>query len=246
MALSTSADRAIANNTSNSKSRQPVAASLRPFHGSFLGSKTDGMLRPLTAGDLFFGVSERTADTQDVSAVDGGLQIQVDRGIATALVPLTGVARSDVGANRNVYASDDGTFSMTAVAGNTWIGNVIGVYATNIAVVQLIPHHFLAPSIGSLGIRDLADANVTLTVADLNKTLRQVNTAARTITLPPAATCAGMFVTIVKNSVATFAVTAQGNAAENIDGANTLAMTATAARDRMTLQSDGTGWTRVA
>ena len=145
---------------------------------------------------------------------------------------------------RTAIGPTSGTFSMTAVAGNTWIGNVIGVWATNVAVVQLIPHHFLAPSIGSLGIRDLADANVTLTVADLNKTIRQVNTAARTITLPAAATCAGMFVTIVKNGAAAFAITIQGNAAELIDGSNTLATAA--ARDRVTLQSDGTGWTRVA
>ena len=43
---------------------------------------------------------------------------------------------------------------------------------------------------------------------------------------------------------AAFAITIQGNAAELIDGSNTLATAA--ARDRVTLQSDGTGWTRVA
>ena len=243
MPLSAAADRAIANNTQSTKSRQPLAANVRPFQGSIMGSTVTGFLRTLTGGDLFFGVAERTADLDDVSTVDAGLNWNIDRGIQTGVVPLTGVVRADVGKNRNVYASDDGTFTFTPT-GNTWIGNVVGIAGTNLAVVQMIPHHFLPPAPGSLGLRDLADAAVTLTVADLNKIIRQANTVARAVTLPPAADCGGQFVTIVKNSAAAAAITITGNGAELIDGSNTLATAA--ARDRITLVSDGTGWTRVA
>lgn len=245
MALTAGADRQNTPHTLHTKSRQPLAASARPFQGSLVGLKTDGYARALVAADILLGLAERTVDLEDVVASDGGQNAQVDRGLQTAVVPLTGVARDDVAHRRCVYASDDGTFTFTP-AGNTFIGYVIGVEATNQAVVQMCPHHYITPAPGACGLRDLADAAATLTTADLDKILRMANTAARTVTLPAAADCAGHFITVVKNGVAAFAITLDGNGAETIDGAATLDLTATAARDRMTLMSDGTAWTRVA
>ena len=103
------------------------------------------------------------------------------------------------------------------------------------AVVQSIPHHLVAPGPGALGFRDLADANVTLTTADLDKVLRMNNTAARTVNLPPAASCGGRFVTLVKDGTAAFAITLDADGAETIDGATTLATVSTANRDRKAL-----------
>jgi hypothetical protein len=243
MSLTAAADRSVAPNTQSTKSRQPLLASARPFQGSIMGITATGYLRPLTAGDVLLAVAERTLDLVDVIATDGGQAVNVDRGIQTIIVPLTGVARADVGKRRLVYASDDGTFAFTP-AGNTLIGAVIGVWDTNQAIVQMIPHHFVPPAIGALGLRDLGDVDVTLTTADLDKILRQANTAARTLTLPAAADCAGRFLTVVKNSAAAFAITLDGAGAETIDGAATLATAA--ARDRVTIYSDGTAWTRVA
>lgn len=244
MPLTAAQDRQVQPNTNSTKSRQPLLASARPFQGSGLGVTIAGFLRALVAGDVFFGFAERTTDLEDVSATDGGCSAQVDRGIQTAVVPLTGVVRADVGKRRAVFMSDDATFSFTP-AGNTFVGYVIGVWQTNWAVIQSIPHHFITPGIGALGLRDLADTDITLTTADLDKILRQANTAARIVNLPPAADCAGHFVTVVKNGVAAFAVTFDAYSGELIDGATTLALTASAARDRMTIYSDGTAWTRV-
>ena len=245
MPLTAPQDRQVQPNTNATKSRQPLAASARPFQGSVLGVKTDGYIRTLTAGDVLIGIAERTTDTDDVSATDGVCSTNIDRGVQTIVVPLTGVVRADVGKRRAVYASDDGTFAFTP-AGNTFLGYVVGVWATNYAVVQMIAHHFIAPAPGACGLRDLTDADATLTTADLDKVIRQVNTAARVITLPPAADCAGHFLTVVKNGVAAFSVTLDANAAETIDGATTLVLTATAARDRATIYCDGTTWTKVA
>lgn len=245
MALTAPADRSVSSLTQSTKSRQPLATSAKPFQGSIMGITTTGTLRPLTAGDVLFAVSERNLDAADVVASDGGQYHTVDRGILGVILPLTGVAQADVGKRRQVYASDDGTFTFTP-AGNTLIGPVVGVWGTNQAVVQLIPHHFVSPGPGALGLRDLTDVDATLTTADLDKIIRQNNTAARVITLPPAADCAGRFITVVKNGTAAFSITIDANAAEQIDGATTLVLTATAARDRATIYSDGTAWTKVA
>lgn len=243
MSLTAAADRQNLAQLTHTKSRHPLAASARPFQGGLAGLKTDGYVRPLTGGDPLLGVFERTTDLEDVIASDGGQDANVDRGLQTAVLPVTGVTRADVAKRRCVYASDDGTFTFSPI-GTTFIGYVIGVAGTNLAFVQVFPAHFVTPAPGALGLRDLADSAIILTTADLDKVLRQNNTAARTVTLPAAADCAGHYVTVVKNGAAAFAITVQGNGAELIDGANTMATAA--ARDRLTLVSDGVGWTRIA
>lgn len=245
MPLTAAADRSVAFNTTNQKSRQPLLANQRPFQGSVVGWSVSGFIRALIAGDIFAGFNEKTVDVQDVSATDGVLLVNIDRGIMTVLLPLAGVTRAHVGGRANVYATADDTFTFAAT-GNTWVGTVIGIDSANVAVVQSIPHHLVAPGAGALGFRDLTDANVTLTTADLDKVLRMNNTAARTVNLPPAASCGGRFVTLVKDGAAAFAITLDADGAETIDGATTLATVGTANRDRLTIVSDGTRWTRVA
>lgn len=239
MSLTAPQDRQVQPHTTSTKSRQALAASARPFQGSVLGVKVDGYLRTLAAGDPVFGLAERTTDTEDVSTSDGGCHATVDRGIQSVVLPVTGVARDDVGHRRMVYATDDGTFNFTP--NGSPIGPVIGVWATNYAVVLMIPHHFVAPGIGALGIVTLADAAATLTTAHLDKVLLIPNTAARTLTLPAAADCAGRFLTVKKTSADAFAVTIDGAGAETIDGAATFAAQ-DAAYDTVTILSDGTGW----
>lgn len=239
MSLSAPQDRQVQPHTTSTKSRQPLAANARPFQGSILGVKTDGYVRTLTAGDPVLGVAERTTDSEDVSATDGVCLANVDRGIQGVVVPLTGVARDDVGHRRMVYASDDGTFTFTP--NGSPIGPVIGVWQTNYAVVQMTPHHFVPPGLGALGIVTQADAAATLTTAHLDKVLLIGNTAARTLTLPAAADCAGRFLTVKKTSADAFAVTLDGAGAETIDGAATFAAQ-DAANDVVTILSDGTGW----
>jgi hypothetical protein len=60
------------------------------------------------------------------------------------------------------------------------------------------------------------------------------------VTLPPAASCKGLLLTIKRTNAGGNAVTIDGNSAETIDGAGTVALSAQyAAR---TIRSDGTNW----
>jgi hypothetical protein len=249
MPLTSGADRQNASLTAVTKSRQPLAASQRPFSGSAIGLvPTTGFSRALAAGDKLIGFADKTTDLEDVVAVDGGNSADINRGLQTVVLPVTGVVQADVAKRRMVYALDDGIFGFVpygaAGTGYTPVGPVIGVWGTNLAFVQATPDHFLPPGIGVGGAVFCADATYNATVSDLDKILVMANTAARTINLPPAADCAGRFVTVVKSSAAAFAITVDPSGAELVEGAATLA-TGTA-RDRLTIWSDGTQWLRVA
>jgi hypothetical protein len=242
-------DRQNAPLTTATKNRVPLAASQRPFQGSAIGLRPDnGFARTLLGGDILYGFADRTTDLEDVVATNGDNLTDTQRGLQTIVVPLTGVAQDDVAHRRMVYAADDGTYGFlpygAAGTGYTAVGPVVGVWATNFAIVQATPDHFIPPGIGARGAVFCADAAYTMTTADLDKILVMANTAARTITAPPAADCAGRFVTIVKASAAAFAITFDPSGAETVEGAATVA--SATARDRLTFWCDGTQWLRVA
>lgn len=76
----------------------------------------------------------------------------------------------------------------------------------------------------------------------INSVVLVPNTAAETLVLPAVAnTQPGDTITFIKTNAAVFAVTIQGNGAENINGANTYA-TGTGNFATVTLISDGTQW----
>lgn len=87
-----------------------------------------------------------------------------------------------------------------------------------------------------------ATGGKTYGVEVLNKTVLVPNTAAETFTLPAVAnTVPGDRITFVKTNAAAFAFTLQGNASENINGANTFA-SGTANYAVVEVVSDGTQW----
>ncbi|RMF71776.1 MAG: hypothetical protein D6744_17480, partial [Planctomycetota bacterium] len=91
-------------------------------------------------------------------------------------------------------------------------------------------------------ISALADADATLTLDHVNRVLLIGNTAARTLTLPPAATVrAGGWIRVVKTTNDLFAVTLDANGSETIDGATTLA-TIDAQYDVAHLVCTGSEW----
>jgi hypothetical protein len=71
------------------------------------------------------------------------------------------------------------------------------------------------------------------------------NTAARTITLPPAADCKGIWFCFIKNSADAEIITLDGNGSETIDG-NATITTMDADYDTITILCDGTEWFIVA
>jgi len=97
----------------------PVVASDIVYIGSALGDNGSGYARPLTAGDPFLGFAEDHQDNSAGSAGDLDVKVRSQGVVKLAVTGVTGVG--DVG--EPVYASDDGTFTLTAST-NTLVGTV--------------------------------------------------------------------------------------------------------------------------
>lgn len=89
-------------------------------------------------------------------------------------------------------------------------------------------------------------AAITLTAADLGATVYgDTQAGAFSITLPTAASCIGGRFTFIRAGTGTNALTLDGDASETVDGSATVA-TMDAARDTLTIESNGTAWFIVA
>jgi len=113
----------------------PVKGSTIIYEGAAVGLSS-GYARGLVAGDDFMGFAERQADNS--SGANGAINCRV---ISKGLVELTisGVAVTDVG--QPVYASADGTFTLTQES-NSYIGKVYRYVKTNTAVVAFIRQEY--------------------------------------------------------------------------------------------------------
>jgi hypothetical protein len=108
----------------------PVAASATIYEGSMCGAAS-GYARALTAGDLFLGHAFEKVDNSAGSA--GDKDVKLLTGIYRLQVTLTSVAITDIG--KDVYASDDGTLTLTA-GSNSRVGRVHRYVTTNTCVVE--------------------------------------------------------------------------------------------------------------
>ncbi len=217
--------------------RLSLEINANPFVGSALSPAADGHTHELVSGQPFQGFAREQVRTADVATADGERKVEVDSGFFLANLPLSGVAQDDVNHRRLVYASDDNAFNMTG--SGTLIGVVRGVAGTDLATVACFTAEFAQHGGPFLGFETLADAAATLTTSQLDKVLLITPTTGRTLTLPPAADCTGRTFTVVV--LAAFAVTADGDGAETINGATTFAA-ADAAYDTFTILSTGAAW----
>jgi hypothetical protein len=233
------ADRELAFFASQELVAIPVDDNVVIYKNAFVGrNRATGYARALVAGDEFLGVAYAKADNTIAGHAAGGIDVRLHQSI-DIVHTLTGVAQADIG--KDVYASDDGTLTLTPT-GNSRIGRIVAVDAANVARVRCQPVLMLSGVLETSPVVSLADANATLTLDQMNRTLLIANSAARTISLPPVATVrAGGWFRIVKTSAAAFAVTLDANAAETIDGAATLA-TIDAQYDAALLLCTGTEW----
>lgn len=108
----------------------PVKASTKIYEGAAVGDDAAGYMRGLVAGDPFRGFAQRQADNSG-SAVDGAINVKVITDGKVELT-ITGVAITDVG--KAVYASADGTFTLTE-GSNSHIGYVYRYVGSNTAIV---------------------------------------------------------------------------------------------------------------
>jgi len=108
----------------------PVKASTKIYEGAAVGMAS-GYARGLVAGDAFAGFAQRQADNSAV-ATDGAIKCKV---IAKGLIQLTitAIAVTDIGAP--VYASADGTFTLTK-GSNSFIGVVYRYVTTDTCIVS--------------------------------------------------------------------------------------------------------------
>ncbi|QOJ15661.1 MAG: hypothetical protein HRU75_13865 [Planctomycetia bacterium] len=193
-----------------------VDAEVVIYKGAFVGrNRTTNYARPLTAGDEFVGVALGHCDHSAVGAVAGAKRVRVQQVVDIVHgVPFSGA--SDVG--RPVFASDDGTLTLSP-AGGSRVGRIVSWESAASVRVRCGPIGSLSGILEGFAATTLGDASATLAVEQMNRVLFIANTAARTLTLPAAASCrAGAWFALVKTSAAAFAVTLDPNGSETIDG----------------------------
>lgn len=109
----------------------PVIADDTIFEGAAVGENASGYSRPLVAADPFQGFAERKADNTGGSAGDVNVRVKT-RGKVQLAIASIAITANDRPA---VYASDDGTFTLTATS-NSLIGYVSRWVSTGIAIVE--------------------------------------------------------------------------------------------------------------
>ena len=113
-----------------------------------VGLNSSGYARALTAGDLFLG--HAAAECDNSSGSDADLNANVRQGNYRMQVTITSVAVTDVG--KEVYASDDGTLSLTRSVSAlvSRVGKVVRYVTTNTCVVEFEPHAVDEPFVAEL------------------------------------------------------------------------------------------------
>lgn len=225
---------------------ETLSAETRFWPNALIGCDTTGYL---CKGDdtqswTLFGIvtQDQGAPLLPIStAGDGTAKLRVQQPLRLEL-QVASVAVTDIG--KKVYALDDqtGTLDASATTYANFVGHVVDVAGTNVALVELsyggVSDHLkygVAKWLAATGTQ-------TLTKLDLNKTIFCPNTAAHTVNLPAvASTQAGDRLIFVKTTSDAQAVTLDGNASETIDGSTTLA-TIDAQYDCVTIVSTGTAW----
>ena len=109
----------------------PVAGGAQIFEGSAIGIvAASGLARPLAAGDLFAGFADRGADNRIGGA--GAIRVRT-REHGKVQLAVTALAITDIG--KAVYASDSGTFVLTAT-GNSRVGHVHRFVSGGVGIVK--------------------------------------------------------------------------------------------------------------
>lgn len=237
--MALSADREVKFYTTPELIELPVEDNVRIFKGALVGRhRTTGYARPLVAGDEFLGLAYARADNTLAGHVAGGISVRLHQSI-DIVHALSGVGLGDLG--KEVYASNDSTLTL-APAGNSRIGRIVALEGAGLARVRCQPVFHLDGVLDNRPVVPLADADATLNLNHVNRTLLIANTAGRTLTLPPVASVrAGGWLRVIKTSAAAAAVTLDGNGSETIDGAATLA-TIDSIYDVAHLVCTGTEW----
>ena len=129
-ALALEADRAV---TGGTYRRLPSANAAIPYAGSALSYGSGGYVNTLVAGQLFAGFCKTSIQSRDQATADGSRYIEATGGEFIATLPVSSVTVADIG--RTVVATDDNTFTFTRTGAETYIGKVVGVQSSTMAIV---------------------------------------------------------------------------------------------------------------
>ncbi len=203
----------------------PVKSGARIFKGGFVGL-SGGYARALSAGDPFAGIAYEEADNS--AGGDGAVMVRV---FTTGDFEHALASASRTNNRAAVFASDDGTLTMTA-AENSFVGHQIDVPAANRIVlrIQVVPTPLaggtMTSELVSAGLRhafvtkNATGGNVSLAASELGGVVAVNNgTSARNVQLPAVtAGDVGKWVTLIKVAGATGAITVLPEATGTIDG----------------------------
>ena len=114
------------NNDSNAVA---LAAGTKVFQGSLIGKTATGYGRALEAGDTTMGFAKDNVDNTD--GTDGEKIVEV-KSMGKVSLFISGLTIADVG--KDVYASDDNTFTLTST-NNSKVGKIIRFEKSDYAIV---------------------------------------------------------------------------------------------------------------
>lgn len=109
----------------------PLYQAIHAYEGAMIFNRADGYATNAAGGLLFLGHAD--AESDNSSGASGAKNVRVRRGAYRCQVTLTGVALTDQG--KDVYASDDGTLTLTS-SGNSRVGKVVRYVTTNTCIVE--------------------------------------------------------------------------------------------------------------
>lgn len=110
----------------------PVIASDIIYEGAAVGENASGYARPLTAGDPFLGFAEKQVDNSAGAAAALNVRVRTRGRVTLTVAGATAITANDRPA---VYASDDGTFTLTSTS-NSLIGYVSRWVSSGVCVVE--------------------------------------------------------------------------------------------------------------
>jgi len=108
----------------------PMVASATIYEGSMVGDNASGYARALIAGDPFLGIAQKGC--VETTAAAGGQYVRCRVGTWRQEYALAG-ALTDIG--KIVYASDDGTLTLTAGT-NTPVGRVVRYVSATLMEIE--------------------------------------------------------------------------------------------------------------
>nr|DAS71312.1 MAG TPA: hypothetical protein [Caudoviricetes sp.] len=114
------------NNDSNAVA---LAAGTKVFQGSLIGKTATGYGRALEAGDTAMGFAKDNVDNTD--GTDGEKIVEV-KSMGKVSLFISGLTIADIG--KDVYASDDNTFTLTST-GNSKVGKIVRFEKSDYAIV---------------------------------------------------------------------------------------------------------------